>query len=213
MGVRLSEDQIRCFETYLSHLLFWNPRTGLISSRDEHRVPGKHFLDSLCLLSVIDLLAGARVLDVGSGGGFPGLPLKILRPEMCLTLLEPKERRYFFLKDLVRTLGLQNVSVRCQRAEEAAGDSRLRKSFDLVLSRAVARLDRLIGICGGFLREGGVFFAYKGSRVDEELALASDEIVRAGAELQGVVPVKVPGISAQRCLVMISVPLKGKESR
>jgi 16S rRNA (guanine527-N7)-methyltransferase len=173
----------------------------------------RHLLDSLSLLCVFDLLEGTRVLDVGSGAGFPGLPVKILRPEISITLLEPKEKRFLFLKNLVRIMRLEKISLRCQRAEEAGLDAGLREKFDLVLARAVARLDMLIPLCGIFLREGGVFVSYKGRGVEQEVTRASGAVLRVGAELQGVVPVDVPGISAQRNLVLMYRPLRSKGFR
>lgn len=203
LGVRLSEDQVRSFRIYKDHIQFWNPRTGLISPRDEDRVQSRHFLDSLSLLTVLDLRDGARVLDVGSGAGFPGLPLKICRPGILLTLLEPKEKRYIFLKSLVRALGLERVALFCRQAQEARRDLALRERFDLVLSRGVASMEKLINLCFPFVRKGGAFVAYKGRRVEEEVARAAVQIEGAGGELQGVFQVNVPGIPQRRYLVLV----------
>lgn len=163
----------------------------------------RHFLDSLGLLTLLDLRDGARVLDVGSGGGFPGLPLKICRPGIFLTLLEQKEKRFFFLKSLVKTLGLERVYLCHRRAQEAHQDLSLRERFDLVLARAVAGMEKLICLCFPFVREGGLFVAYKGRRVKAEMAQAFKQIEEVSGELLGMVRIKIPGGSAQRYLVMI----------
>jgi len=162
---------------------------------------------------VLGLRDGARVLDVGSGGGFPGLPLKICRPGIALTLLEPKEKRFYFLKNLVTALELNNVFLCCQTAQDAGRDSSLREGFDLVLARAVAGLKKLALLCFPFVRRGGVFVAYKGKRVEEEVDKATAQIEKIGGELLGVAPVVVPGISARRYLVLMQKPIGEKRAR
>ncbi len=208
MRIQLSEEQTHSFRIYMNHLLLWNPRSGLISSRDEQRVMSRHFLDSLSLFTVMDIQDGTHVLDVGSGGGFPGLPLKICRPEIYLTILEPKEKRYFFLKSLVKLLGLKGVSLYCRRAQDVRHESSMREGFDLVLARALGGMEKMVSICFPFVREGGVFVAYKGPRVGGEVAGAAKQIERAGGELQGAVPVRVPGVEASRYLVLTSKPYR-----
>jgi 16S rRNA (guanine527-N7)-methyltransferase len=203
LGIQLTKEQVSSFRIYRHHLKFWNPSTGLISPQDEQKVDSRHFLDSLSLLNVLDLRQGTRVLDVGSGGGFPGLPLKVCRPGIFLTLLEPKEKRFYFLKNMVTALGLERVSLYCQTAQEARRDPSLSGRFDLVLARAVAAMNKLIVLCFPFVRAGGVFVAYKGRKVKEELSRASAQIEQASGELQDVVRVYVPGVPAPRYLVLM----------
>jgi 16S rRNA (guanine527-N7)-methyltransferase len=216
LGVQLSEEQALSFQAYWAHLKFWNPQARLVSSGDEDKVMSRHFLDSLSLLKVLDLRAGARVLDVGSGGGFPGFPVKICRPKISLTILEPRERKFFFLKSLTATLRMQEVTLLCKRAQEACRDPGLREVFDLVLARALANMKELVDMCFPFVREGGIFVAYKGRRVEEEMTQARKRIQHVGGEVLGVVPVHVPGTSAQRNLVVtakIYERMKEKEIR
>ena len=203
LGIQLTEEQIRTFRVYRDHLQSWNPRKGLISPGDEQKMGSRHFLDSLSLLKVLDLRDGAKVLDVGSGAGFPGLPLKLCRPGIFLTILEPKEKRFYFLKNTVTTLGLERVSLYRRTAQDAYRDHSLNEEFDLVLARAVAGMKKLIALCFPFVRQGGVFVAYKGRRAREEVSRASAQIEEAGGELLGVVPVGVPGVSARRYLVLM----------
>ena len=211
LGIRLDEEQVLCFQRYRQQLLFWNRRARLISSRDEEKMLSRHFLDSLSLFQVLDLREGTRILDVGSGGGFPGFPLKICRPEVFLTVLEPKERRYFFLKNLTTTLGLDKITILCQRAQEVRQNPLWRKAFDLVLARAVAEMKELVSICVPFVREGGIFVSYKGRRVEEEMAQARSRVEDLGGQILGLVPVQVPGITARRYLVLIQRPYRDKE--
>lgn len=185
----------------------------MISAGDEDKVLSRHFLDSLSLLQVLDLRDGARVLDVGSGGGFPGLPVKICRPGIYLGLLEPRERKIFFLKSLTAALGLERVTFFHRRAQEACQDPGLREGFDLVLARAVANMRELIGICFPFVRKGGLFVAYKGSRVEDEMKQTYQRIEEVGGDVLGVVPVHVPGTSAQRHLVLMRKSSEEKEIR
>jgi len=213
LGIRLNEEQVLCFQTYSNQLRFWNRQARLISSCDEEKMLSRHFLDSLSLFQVLDLRVGARILDVGSGAGFPGFPLKICRPEVYLTVLEPKERRYFFLKNLTTTLGLDKITVLCKRAQEVCQDPSLRKAFDLVLARAVADMKELVSICFPFVREGGIFVAYKGRRVEEEMAKAQPNIEEVGAQVLGVVRVQVPGTAARRHLVFMQRPYGDKGLR
>jgi 16S rRNA (guanine527-N7)-methyltransferase len=167
----------------------------------------------LSLLSVLDPLGGARVLDVGTGGGFPGIPLRICRPRIDLTLLEPKEKVWYFLKTLLKDLGLDDVSLRRQRAQEAKGEKDLRRGFDLVLVRALAPLDRLVSLCFPFVRPGGLLVAYKGSRVQQEVERACDRIHEAGAESALVVPVTVAQAPVSSRLVILSRPREGVRNR
>jgi 16S rRNA (guanine527-N7)-methyltransferase len=202
LGIQLFEEQIRSLRIYRDHLLLWNPRAGLISTGDEPQVLSRHFLDSLSLLWILDLLSGATVLDVGSGGGFPGIPLKICRPEICITLFEPQEKRYYFLKSLVRKLGLNGVSLHRCRAQEAWHDPAMRARFDLVVARAVTGVGNLVGMCFPFLRRGGLFVSYRGKRMAREEVRASQEVSRYGGEFLGVVRVEVPGIAGHRHLLL-----------
>jgi 16S rRNA (guanine527-N7)-methyltransferase len=206
LGVHLSPQQIESFRVYRHQLQTWNPSAGLVSRGDEPRLVERHFLDSLALLQVLDFPGTARVLDVGTGGGFPGLPLKICRPRIEMTLLEPKEKSWHFLKDLLRALRLEGVSLVRQRAQEAAGGSEFPGRFDCVLVRALAPLDRLVPLCLPFARPGGLLAAYKGPRVREEMDRARGAIQEAGADSAAALQVPVPGLAEPRYVVVVSRP-------
>jgi 16S rRNA (guanine527-N7)-methyltransferase len=201
LGVRLSAQQVQFFVTYGRMIRQWNRLADLVSPGDLSRLISRHFLDSLSLLRVLVPLRGARVLDVGSGGGFPGIPLKICCPGIDLTLLEPREKPWFFLRDVVTSLALGSVSLIRERAERIPGQKDDPGRFDLVLARALAPLDRLVKICLPLVRPGGVLVAYKGRRVPQEVAAAAESIRKAGGWI-ATVPTRVPGLSAERHLVL-----------
>lgn len=213
LGIHISEEQVGSFRLYLQQLRAWNPRAGLVSPGDEIRLLPRHLLDSLSLLSHLDPLDGARVLDVGTGGGFPGIPLKICRPRIALTLLEPREKVWYFLKTLLTTLGFEDVSLRRQRAQEANREKGLQRGFDLVVVRALAPLDRLVTLCFPFVRPGGLLVAYKGPKAQQEVERARKQIHDVGAEPALVVPVTVPDVPASNRFVILSRPREGAISR
>lgn len=203
LGIRLEGEQARAFRIYIGELLTWNPQAGLISPADQCRLVPRHILDSLVLLRALEPLAGARVLDVGSGGGFPGLPLKICRPQIDMTLLEPMEKKVFFLRHACQALKLKGVSILRQRADEHVSETNTNGKFDLVLTRALASLERLAPMCLPFLREGGLMVAYKGPRAEKEVASAEEQIRLAGGGLQGILAMTVPGLTTTRNLVLL----------
>jgi len=201
LGFDLTEGQVRAFAAYGRMIRQWNRPAGLVSDRDLDRLVSRHFLDSLSLARILVPLPGTRVLDVGSGAGFPGIPLKICCPGIDLTLLEPREKPWFFLRQAVTDLSLMTVSVLRKRAESLPGRGDARARFHLVLARALAPLDRLIKVCSPLVCPGGILVAYKGSRWMQELAEAGESIRETGGRVAGR-PVEVPGISAGRCLVL-----------
>jgi 16S rRNA (guanine527-N7)-methyltransferase len=202
LGLDVTDGQIGSFETYRRMIRRWNRLADLVSPGDLTRLVSRHFLDALSLLHLVMPLQGARVLDVGSGGGFPGLPVKICCPGIDLTLLEPREKPLFFLRDVVTALSLQSVTLIRERAQELHRDRRPADGFDLVLARALAPLERLVRICFHLVRPGGLLVAYKGSRAPEEMLRARKTI--QDVDGQGVaVQVKVPGLAAGRFLIFL----------
>ena len=169
------------FLAYEGILLRENAKYNLTAITDPAEIRQKHFADSLALLDAYEIPQGAKVLDIGSGAGFPGVPLKIARPDLRLTLLDSTAKKAEFLRKLGEELGIA-LTVLCARAEEAAHDVALRESFDLVTSRAVAALPLLCELCLPFVRVGGVFVAYKGTRArtDVELKAAKRAIGMLG---------------------------------
>lgn len=215
MDLALTPAHLRAFQAYYEDLIAWNQRFNLTAVTEYDHVQIRHFLDSLsCLLAVGDNKsgrprpgvppAGTRVIDVGSGAGFPGLPLKILYPHLDLTLLEATGKKTDFLKHIVAHLGLERVTVIHGRAEDLGQDAVHRESYDLVLARAVADLAVLVEYLLPLCRLGGKCIAQKGGSAHEELTAAQYGISLLGGEVHYVVPVELPGLAETRHLVVIN---------
>ena len=177
------------FQAYLEILLRENAKYNLTAITDPEDIRQKHFADSLALLDdePCPIPQTASLLDVGSGGGFPGVPLKLARPDISLTLLEATGRKADFLRLLVRELGIE-AAVMNARAEQAAHDPAFREQFDVVVARAVAALPMLCELCLPFVKPGGVFVAYKGpkEKAGMELEAARGAIALLGGALERV---------------------------
>lgn len=191
-GIAINDGQLNQFSEYKKNLLEWNQRINLTAITDDEGVWQKHFADSLTLLSFLpDVGREISLIDVGSGAGFPGLPIKIMRPDISVTLLDSLRKRIFFLEDTVNQLGLKDVTCVHARAEDFGKVKAAGRSFDICTSRAVARLDKLCGWCLPFLKPGGIFLAMKGPNVDEELEEALPIICKIGGEVLDVKYVEI----------------------
>lgn len=199
-GVELTPAQCDAFETYYRELLAWNARTNLtaITTRDDVFV--KHFLDSLSVAPHIQ--PPQRLIDIGSGAGFPGLALKIALPSLQVTLLEATGKKVAFLRHLTTQLDLRDVTILHARAEDVAHDPAQRAQYDVAVARAVASLATLLEYALPFLRRGGVFIAPKGTTVDEEVRAATYARAVLGGRIREIVPVQLPGLE-QRHLVIV----------
>jgi 16S rRNA (guanine527-N7)-methyltransferase len=200
-GLPLSSTQIDQFTAYAAELRRWNERVNLTAIADDTGIVTRHFLDSLrCARSW-----GAepqRLVDIGAGAGFPGLPLKILRPALELTLVESIAKKAAFLRHMVDTLGLTNVQIMIARAEVAGRDPAQRERYDVAVARAVAELRVLAEYCLPLCRIGGRFLAPKGAQIEEELRSAQPAIGQLGGRLMAVEPVELPELEP-RTLVVI----------
>ena len=163
----LTNEQISKFERYLDLLLEWNEKFNLTAIVDKDEIEEKHFIDSIELIKYFDV-KNKTLLDVGSGAGFPGIPLAIAEPSLKITLLEANGKRVLFLHEVVKELDLKNVEIIQGRAEEL----RTREKYDIVTARAVKELNVLLEICFYLVRLGGYFIAYKSSNIDEEISHA-----------------------------------------
>lgn len=188
LGLVLPVRAIERFERYLALLEEWNDRAGLTAITDSETAQRRHFGESIALVvalraaGVLRAGEGARVADLGPGGGFPGIPMAIAEPSLTLVAIESQERRCAFLRVVAQELGLTGVSVVHARAEEAGRMPALRESFDLVVARALAAMPVLVEYALPLLRTGGVLATPKGSRGDEELVEATRAIQALGGQ-------------------------------
>jgi len=207
LGIRLDSGQLKQFELYYRELIEWNKKINLTAITDYSSVQVKHFLDSLTVTLALSEEEVAspdfKIVDVGTGAGFPGVPLKILFPRPSLLLIEPTTKKTAFLDHIVGKLELQNVEVLNSRAEEAAHLPAYREQFDLVLSRAVALLPTLAELTLPFCRIGGRFIAQKKGEIDLEIAGAKKAIAVLGGRLDETRKIELDEFTDVRYLVII----------
>lgn len=200
-GMSLSDSQHQQFATYAAELQQWNTRINLTSITSLDDIVVRHLLDSLvCALHWGN--PPTALLDVGSGAGFPGVPLKIWRPSLKLTLVESVGKKARFLQHMVDLLGLTDVTILHDRVEAVGQDRQQRERYDVVTARAVAELRVLVEYCLPLARVGGRVLAPKGSRIDEELVNAQRAIELLGGAVHAVLPVRLPRL-APRMLVVL----------
>ena len=199
MSIPFGGEALARFRTYYDLLEQRNRVMNLTAINGEDEVAAKHFLDSAAVLLRFPL-AGKTAVDVGSGAGFPGLPLKILVPDLQLTLLDAQQKRVDFLAEVCEALGFDDVRCLHARAEEAAA---LRESFDFALARAVARLNVLAELCLPFVRVGGTFLALKGPAAEEELSEARRAVQLLGAKSEEIFDYALPGEDLRHNIVVL----------
>lgn len=212
LGLDLTAEQERLFDRYAVSLLSAGRRAGVTAIATRERVEQRHFIESLSVAKalldagVIEKTSEWRVIDVGTGGGFPGLPIKILLPQLRLTFLDARERTTAFLRELLRSLGIDGVEVVTARAEDAGRDPAHRERFDVVLARAVAPLPVLLELTLPFLRAGGHIAAPKGSGTLREIAASERALDVLGGGIVSSEPLKVPGgVHSQRLVLVRKV--------
>lgn len=205
MGVPLSDEQIRLFNLYFQQLTLWGRRYNLVSIRDLRVIYTRHFLDCLTPIPFIDP-ATQRVMDMGSGQGFPGIPWKIARHALAVTLLEVSRKKVSFLKDTIRVLGLKSIEVVHGRVEDLVGSAPLRGAFDGIVSRAAWKLPQLLILAAAFVRPGGWIMAMKGWLPDEEAARTSEVIENIGLIHVDTLSVRTSFSSGERNIYLFKKP-------
>lgn len=202
-GLELTTAQIAQFNTYYDLLIEWNQKINLTAITEPKDVAIKHMIDSLSCFKPNLFEENCSLIDVGTGAGFPGLPLKIFFPSLKLTLLDSLNKRVKFLQLVVDTLGLKDVNVIHARSEEAARNKKYREQFDFATARAVARLPILCEYCLPFVKKDGMFIALKGRQYEEEITEASKAIKILGGKLVKTMPVKLPEIDDKRAVIYV----------
>ena len=204
LGLNLTQRHRQAFQLYHNELMSWNARFNLTAITDSEGVQIRHFLDSLsCLLAIGDAVQGQSLIDIGSGAGFPGLPLKIIRPGLRLTLVEATRKKADFLRHEVDRLGLSDVTVIRARAEHIGRDPSHREKYDWVTARAVAAMPTLVEYLLPLCRLRGHCLAQKGEDAAAETSLAEPAVLLLGGRLNRLVPVELPGLAETRYLVII----------
>jgi 16S rRNA (guanine527-N7)-methyltransferase len=183
IGVNLSEKQVSDFEKYYQMIIEKNKVMNLTAISDERDFVIKHFVDSLSVLRFLPEKRSIKVIDIGTGAGFPGIPIKIAREDLDVVLFDSLKKRLVFLDEVIDGIGLRNVRTVHGRAEDFGRKDGFRGNFDVVVSRAVANLKVLLEFCVPFLRQDGIFIAMKGQSYEEELLLSEKFIGEIGCEM------------------------------
>lgn len=200
--ITLTENQYEQFQKYFELLAEWNEKMNLTAITDESGVALKHFADSLSLLNFVDIPQNSTLADVGTGAGFPGVVLKIARPDIKLTLIDSLNKRLVFLGEVCAKLGIEAELIH-SRAEDGARDEKLRESFDFAVSRAVARMNVLSEYCLPYVKVGGAFCAMKGAQANEEFKESLNAINTLGGKLEKKYFFELPENGGERAIAVV----------
>ncbi len=203
LSVEVDRKKIDQFNQFYDIIVEWNKVMNLTAITDYKDVVEKHFLDSLSIERILKLDDLKTVMDVGTGAGFPGMPLKIIYPELKITLLDSLNKRVKFLNEVIRQLELKNIDAIHGRAEDIGKNENYREKYDLCVSRAVANLATLSEYCMPFVKVGGVFVSYKSGDIDEEVLKSKKAISLFGGKIEEVVKFQLPGTDINRAFVKI----------
>lgn len=201
MQIELTPDQLERFDRYQKLLLEWNEKMNLTAIKEPEQIAVKHFVDSLLLLKAVDVPQGAKIADIGTGAGFPSVPVAIVRSDLKLTLVDSLNKRIHFLTALCDELGIPVTAIH-GRAEDLGRQPKFREQYDVVTARAVAQLRELSEYCLPFVQPGGVFAALKGYEIEEELEAAKPAIRTLGGKTEAVEKYQLPEES-RRAIVVI----------
>lgn len=204
-SIELSELQLHQFYQYFELLVEWNKVMNLTTITEMEDVVTKHFVDSLSLVKVLPDLKSEQVqiLDMGTGAGFPGIPLKIVFPELEITLLDSLNKRINFLNEVIEQLGLKKIKAVHGRAEDYGRNRKYREKYDYCVSRAVANLSTLSEYCMPYVKIGGAFIPYKSGKIEEELNQAKGAVKLLGGKIEEVITFMLPKTDVERSFIVV----------
>ena len=203
LGIALTDKQKQQFDKFYELLVEWNKVMNLTGITEYEEVNEKHFVDSLSIVKALDMKSVKSVIDVGTGAGFPGIPLKIAFPHLKVVLLDSLNKRINFLNEVIAELGLTDIKTIHGRAEDYAKQTDYREKFDLCVSRAVANLSTLSEYCLPYVSADGLFVPYKSGEIDEELENSKKAVKILGGKIENVVKFQLPGTEIGRSFVKI----------
>ena len=203
VGLELTTEQYDQFITYMRLLQEWNEKINLTAILEDEEIIKKHFIDSIKAFKRDEFKKNVNMIDVGTGAGFPGIPIAIMNPNINVTLLDSLNKRIKFLDIVISKLGLKNIKTIHSRAEDGARNKKLREKFDIATSRAVANMSVLSEYCLPYVKGGGKFIALKGPAVDQEIEESDVAIKTLGGELEQICEVKIEDTDLRHNLVVV----------
>lgn len=203
LSIEINKDKVKQFEMFYELLIEWNKVMNLTAITEYHEVIEKHFLDSLHIKNVLNLDKVSTVIDIGTGAGFPGIPLKIVYPHLKITLLDSLQKRVKFLNEVIEKLELKDIEAIHGRAEEIGKNDIYREGFELCVSRAVANLSTLSEYCVPFVKTDGYFISYKSGDVDEEVMKSKKAVSILGGTIEDIVKFQLSGTDIHRSFIKI----------
>ena len=204
LDISFNEDMLILFEKYYELLIEWNKRINLTAITEYEDVISKHFIDSALVCRYLNFDDKVRLIDVGTGAGFPGIPIKILNPDCNIVLLDSLNKRIKFLEIVIEELGLGNIVCIHGRAEDVSREKEYRGQFDIAVSRAVANLSTLSEYCIPFVKQGGRFISYKSDKSDDEIADAARALKCLNSEISDIEEAVIPDTDINRRIIVIT---------
>lgn len=203
LGIDYEDDVYEKFEEYTKNLLDYNEKVNLTAITKKEEIYEKHYLDCISLLSYYNVERNSKIIDIGTGAGFPSIPIKIIRPDLEICMVDSLAKRVKFLDDMISKLDLDKIIALHSRAEDLAQKSEYRGQFDIAVSRAVANLSTLSEYCTPFVKKGGVLICLKGQNVDEEITNSKNAMEKLKCKIEEKIQISIPFSELRHNLVIV----------